>query len=832
MKEPKRFVYETRPLALPGNIVIGQRYRFTVLTPSLIRMEYCPRGKFEDRASQSVFFRDFQETEFTKRCQDGFLIIETENLLLTYRENAAFSEDSLSVRLKTEPASIWRFGDEIDDLGGTVKTLDEVNGATELGSGVCSRNGFSLLDDSKTMLLNEESGWVEVREPDTIDLYFWGYGFRYLDAVKDLYRLTGVPPMLPAYALGNWWSRYHKYTQEEYQELIQRFEEEDIPFSVSVVDMDWHIVDIPEELQEKDAPQKGYYNLSNGWTGFSWNKELFPDYKAFLRFLKEKHLHTSLNLHPHAGVRCHEDMYEQMALACGIDPATKKRVPLDILSPEFMEKYFDILLHPYEEAGVDFWWMDWQQGASYWWIHEENKDGKLQDEREVLDPLWMLNHLHIADIKRKGKRPMFFSRFSGPGSHRYPVGFSGDTYVTWASLDFQPYFTATASNIGYGWWSHDIGGHMGGYRDDELSVRWLQFGVFSPINRLHSSRTEFIRKEPWCFEEKTEKILKNWLRLRHRLFPYIYTMNYRNHTQLEPLLQPMYYAHPKETLAYEVKNQFMFGSELMIAPITQPSNPITCKGSTKVWLPKGDWFDFFSGLHYTSKKGRTLSVHRDLGEYPVFAKAGAIVPLQKHHLLKAGDDLEIVIFPGADNCFTLYEDAGDGYGFEKGGAVHTEMVMRWSEAPVFTVKPARGDLSLLPSRRCYRFILRGFSKEAAVKALVDGKEATAETRYDLKTRSVELTLLAAPTSELSLMISGEALITDNGDLCKRCSDLLQRMQLELDAKVQVMKVLNDPKTTEAVKLRKLNFKCEKSAQHHAVMEALLEQLTLTEEFAL
>ena len=828
MKDPKRFVYETRPVALPQNMVTGETYRFTVLTPSLIRMEYSPKGKFEDRASQSVFFRDFPKNDFSVESVNGQLTIETENLLLTYRESAAFSQDSLCIRLKTEPASTWYFGDEFEDLGGTTKTLDDVNGETGLESGVCSRNGFSVLDDSKTMLLNNENGWVEVRTPETIDCYFWGYGFRYLDAVKDLYRLTGVPPMLPAYALGNWWSRYHKYMQEEYQKLIERFEQEDIPFSVSVVDMDWHIVDIPEELQEKDAPKNGFYNLSNGWTGYSWNKELFPDYKSFLKFLKDKRLRTSLNLHPHAGVRRHEDMYAEMARSCGIDPESGEPVRLDILSPEFMEKYFDILHHPYEEAGVDFWWMDWQQGTSYWWIHEENKDGKMRDEREVLDPLWMLNHLHIADIKRNGKRPMFFSRYAGPGSQRYPVGFSGDTYVTWASLDFQPYFTVTASNIGYGWWSHDIGGHMGGFRDDELITRWLQFGVFSPINRLHSSSTEFIRKEPWCYEEKTERIMKQWLRFRHRLFPYIYTMNYRNHTALEPFLQPMYYAHPKNAAAYEVKNQFMFGSELMVAPITQPNNPITCKGSTKVWLPKGDWFDFFSGLHYTSKKGRTLSVHRDIGEYPVFAKAGAIVPLQKHHLLEAGDDLEIVIFPGADNSFTLYEDAGDGSEFEKGEFVQTEMVMQWSEAPVFTVEPAKGAVSLLPKRRSYHFVLRGFAEGVAVKALVNGKEVAAEAVYDRKNHSVELMLLADPVSQIQLLISGEMLITDNGDLLRRCSDMLQRMQLELDTKVQVMKILSNPETPFAMKLRKLNFKCAKSAQHQAVMEALLEQLTLTE----
>ena len=822
MKDQTRFIFETRPLALTQNMVSGSKYRFTILTPSLIRMEYSKQGVFEDRASQSVFFRDFPENKFSTECSDGLLKIETENLIVTYKENEEFSADTLSVKLKIEPASIWHFGEDFEDLGGTARTLDEANGEIPLGKGVCSRNGFSIMDDSDTMLLNE-IGWVEVRVPETVDCYFWGYGFNYLDAVKDLYRLTGVPPMLPAYALGNWWSRYHDYTQDEYQELIERFEKEDIPFSVSVVDMDWHITKIPEECKNGEGKR-----FENGWTGYSWNKELFPDYKAFLKFLKDHNLKTSLNLHPAQGVGCHEDMYEEMALACGIDPATKERVRLDILSPEFMEKYFDILHHPYEEDGVDFWWMDWQQGTSYWWIHEENKDGNMQDEREILDPLWMLNHLHIADIKRNGKRPMFFSRYSGPGSHRYPVGFSGDTLVTWESLDFQPYFTATSSNIGYGWWSHDIGGHMGGYRDDELITRWIQLGVFSPINRLHSSNTDFIRKEPWCFEEKTEAIMKDWLRLRHRLFPYIYTMNYRNYTDLEPLVQPMYYAYPKKSVAYEVKNQFMFGSELMVAPITKPNNKITQLGSTDVWLPEGDWFDFFAGTHYTSKAGRTLSVHRKINDYPVFAKAGAIIPMQNAYVLEPGNDLDVVIFPGKSNRFMLYEDAGDGSEFENGEFVKTEITLEWSENPVFTVKPAAGALSLLPETRNYQFILRGFHENISVTALVDGKEVASAATYDSDTFSMIFNVAASTASEIKLVICGETLITDNGDALMRCSNLMQKACFDIATKSEVMKILKDPELPLRRKIKKINFRCAKSMEHQDLIEALTEQLTLIE----
>ena len=825
MTNNKRFVYETRPLALTQNMVFGDKYRFTVLTSSLIRMEYNKQGIFEDRASQSVFFRDFPENKFTAGRTNGWLKLETENLILSYKEDELFASDTLSIKLKIEPASTWNYGEDFEDLKGTTKTLDEANGAIPLERGICSRNGFSVMDDSHTMLLND-IGWVEVRQKDTTDCYFWGYGFRYLDAVKDLYRLTGVPPMLPAYALGNWWSRYHDYTQEEYQDLILRFEKENIPFSVSVVDMDWHVVQIPEEYKNGEGPR-----FENGWTGYSWNKELFPNYKEFLKFLKDHNLRTSLNLHPAQGVGCHEDMYEEMARACGIDPATKERVRLDILSPEFMEKYFDILHHPYEEDGVDFWWMDWQQGQSYWWIHEENKNGNMQDEREILDPLWMLNHLHIADIKRNGKRPMFFSRYSGPGSQRYPVGFSGDTLVTWESLDFQPYFTATSSNVGYSWWSHDIGGHMAGYRDDDLITRWMQLGVFSPINRLHSCNTDFIRKEPWCFEEKTENIMKNWLRLRHRLFPYIYTMNYRNHVDLEPLVQPMYYAYPKKSAAYEVKNQFMFGSELMIAPITKPNSKITQMGSVNAWLPKGDWFDFFSGLHYTSKTDRTLSVHRKLDNYPVFAKAGAIVPMQNTYTLDAGNDLEVVIFPGASNQFALYEDTGDGSEFENGEFTKTEMALEWSSNPVFTVKPATGALYLLPKTRNYNFVLRGYNANISVKALVDGNEITSECAYDSDTHSVVIKLSADVTSEIQLMINGDELITDNKDMAARITNLLQKAQLHTSLKMEIMDIVEDKIVKRPLnrKLVAINNRCANGIEYNDLIEAITEQMTLVEE---
>ena len=817
----KRFCWPVNPVALPENTIVGQKYRFTVLLPGLIRMEYSPDGVFEDRASQTAFYRDFPKCEYTYQKENGILTIETESFKLTYRENMSFSQESLQISLLVTPGTAWKYGCDFEDLGGTVKTLDTVDGAIPLGRGVVSQNGFSVLDDSQTLVL-EEDGWVGVRRENTVDAYFFGFGHDYLGAVQALYKLTGMPPMLPAYALGNWWSRYHAYTQQEYCDLMERFREEDVPFSVGVVDMDWHIVKIPEELKDMDTTSCGFWDFRKGWTGYSWNKELFPDYKAFLKFLKKRNLHTALNLHPHAGVCRHEDMYEEMAKKCGVDPKSGKRIPFNILSKEFMANYFDVLHHPYEEDGVDFWWMDWQQGTDYWWIHKPNQPGQYQDPRERMDPLWMLNHLHILDITRNGKRPLFFSRYAGPGSHRYPVGFSGDTVISWESLNFQPYFTACASNVGYSWWSHDVGGHMGGNRDDELVTRWMQLGVFSPINRLHSSDSPFLSKEPWCYGFEEQEIMKKWLRLRHSLFPYLYTMNYRNHTEGVPLVLPMYYTHPECKDAYKVPNQYWFGSQLMVAPITEKIDKASKTGKVTAWLPKGDWFDFFTGLRYYSTRGRKMNLHRDLRTIPVLAKAGAIIPMAQYdkqdNRLFNSPNMEVAVFPGANGSFTLYEDGGD---YETDNHVTTQMTLDWEKGS-FTIAPAQGDVSLIPQVRTWKIILRGFHKN--VNLAVNIPDAVVH-REDICNSTV-ISVTVPVNQEIQVTFTGENLIHDNADVIDRCFDLLLHSQIGIEHKEHIWRCLQ---TKDPIHQKMHMMSAFRDRSISGVMGAIRELLTLTQD---
>ncbi len=822
MDNQNRFHWDTRPNAQKENLVVGQKYRFTILTPQLVRMEYSPNGVFEDRPSQSVFYRDFSKVSFQVMRDSGRLHIETDNLKIVYEEEKEFDEKTLSISLKTEPASTWHFGEDFEDLGGTYQTLDNVNGEVPLERGVCSRYGFSVLDDSETLVLGEDD-WVAVRQPNTKDVYFFGYGYDYLGAVKALYGLTGKPVMLPAYALGNWWSRFYSYTQEEYLALMDKFQEEDIPFTVAIIDMDWHITDVPKELQHEKL-----FSGAPGWTGYSWDKKLFPDYKGFLKDLEKRNLKTALNLHPADGCCQHEDMYEELCKASGMNPKDKQIVPFNILSQKAMEDYFDIILHPYEEAGVNFWWMDWQQGTSYGWIHEPNTDGHRQDEREILDPLWMLNHLHILDISKNGKRPMYFSRYSGPGSHRYSIGFSGDTHVTWESLAFQPYFTATASNIGYGWWSHDIGGHMYGTRDDELTTRWIQLGTFSPINRLHSSKNLFLSKHPWDYPERHEKVMKRYLQMRADLFPYIYTMNYRAHSEGVPMILPMYYTHPKCSAAYEVKNQYWFGSELMVAPITESADKMDMLAGVKAWLPKGIWFDYFKGTVYQSKRGRTLDVYRQLEDYPVFAKAGAIVPqcIRKAHSneMELSEHMRVTVFPGADNVFSLYEDEGEGYNYETGGYAETELALQYTaNQAIFTIDAAKGDTALLPKKRTWCIEFRGFAKEMQLHVQVGGESVECEWIYDESTATSTVIVEAEISEKITVELSAEHLMHTNTSVAERCFKVLYDSQLGYEMKYLLHGMLQDDEQSAKVKMRNVYSKIPNEIH---LAKALKEQMML------
>lgn len=753
-------------------IIQGEKYRFTVLTEEMIRLEYCEDGKFEDRATQCVIDRKFKVPEYQVIENEESLEIITDKIHLVYNKQK-FTDYGLSVQVRGNISvyhSIWHFGEEATDLRGTARTLDEADGAIELEHGIISRFGYGILDDSRSLVITED-GWVEPRKEDCIDIYFLGYGHEYEHCLKDYYHLTGKTPLLPRYALGNWWSRFYRYNDQEYKALMTRFEKEEIPFSVSVIDMDWHLVDID--------PKYG-----SGWTGYTWNKELFPDPKEFMTWLHDHGLKVTLNVHPAGGVQAHEEKYKEMAEAMGREWEKEEPVNFDVTDQKFLKAYFEYLHHPNEEEGVDFWWLDWQQGGL--------------SKIPGLDPLWMLNHYHYLDSGRRGKRRLTFSRYAGMGSHRYPVGFSGDTIISWESLAFQPYFTANASNVGYGWWSHDIGGHMKGYRDEELSTRWIQFGVFSPIMRLHSSNSAFTGKEPWNYNAVSENIMKRYLKLRHEMIPYLYTMNYHASHDGQPLIRPMYYLEPEQPEAYEVPNEYYFGTELVVCPITEPTDKAAGTACVKAWIPEGKWYDIFSGLKYDG--GRMLELYRSLEDIPVLAKEGAIIPLtdltEYTNSVENPKELAVKIVPGKKNAFILMEDTGDTCEDKEENWAQTKL--EWINENEFIIHPANGNLDVIPKCRTWKMEFYGIADVDNLEVTVGGKAIETERIYDEKRHICQVNIPETEvTEQITISFSKGYLLMENNKPAEIFA-LLYQAKIEYEVKEKIYAYMKEGKTSSEV----------------------------------
>lgn len=741
MKIPPYFQLNVNSIPAPEAVVQRGAVRFTVLSERMIRMEYHPDGLFEDRPSQVFWYREQPVPDYEVNDQDGELIIKTAALQVHYQEGQVFTAETLWIEFLGTRMR-WRFGmEQKDNLFGTTRTLDMTDGAVPLEPGLLSRRGWTVVDDSASLVFNAD-GWLTERQPGGSDIYFWAYGKNYRQGMAEYYRVAGKPGLVPRWALGNWWSRFWDYTDDELKELVQDFCRHEIPLGVCIMDMDWHLTETG--------------NGCSGWTGYTWNQKFFPDPVGFIRWLHGMGLKTGLNLHPAEGIWPHEEAYPQMAQAMGIDPSSRQPVRFDIENPVFAKAYFEYLHHPKEEEGIDFWWMDWQQGNP--------------TRLAGLNLLWWINHLHYLDAGRdKSKRSFLFSRWGGLGNHRYPIGFSGDTFVTWDSLAFQPYMTATAANVGYSWWSHDIGGHMGGTEDGELYSRWVQYGVFSPILRLHSTKNAYHERRPWGFDANVKEAASLALMYRHRLIPYIYSMAWKDHQEGLPLVRPMYHLEPERDEAYACPNVYTFGTELVAAPFTTPMDQETRLARQVVWLPGegSTWYGLLD--HQVYAGGKWHAVYGGLKDIPVFARQGAILPLApeiKWGGMDIPSELELHFFPGAANRFELFEDDGETQAYQEGQFAITAIEAEWDQ-PVgldtqatnrlrIRICPARGATQLLPAKRKWLLVCHAIQSTSQLHAWVNGEARDIQwLKYDppqnLLFGSVEL----APEDELLVEVTCE-----------------------------------------------------------------------------
>ncbi|MDE6533218.1 MAG: glycoside hydrolase family 31 protein [Muribaculaceae bacterium] len=701
-----------------GVVYKDKTKRFTVVADGLVRMEYAPDGKFNDDPSFVAYNRSYPETKAKVNDDGKTVTIETPKLILTYKKSkGAFSADNLSVvAAKGVKPFSWHPGTpQGNNLEGTTRTLDWWNGPElqwtdregkwqtrkgQLEKGLLARDGWTLIDDSRGFRLDDDPTipWVKKRKmkKGAQDLYFLGYGSDYKGALKDFTILSGKIPMPPRYAFGFWWSRWWAYSDHEVRELIDNFERYDIPVEVLVIDMDWHYTD------------EGH----GGWTGWTWNRRLFPEPGKFLNFLRDKNLKVTLNLHPASGVKHYEEAYEQVARDNGIDPATKKDVPWVSSDRRFMESMFRNILDPMTKEGVSFWWIDWQQ-ALY--------DSKV----DSLNNTWWINHTFFNKMKHtEAVRPMIFHRWGGLGNHRYQIGFSGDSYTTWETLRYMPYFTSTASNVGYGYWGHDLGGFRqlptDSVMDPELYARFFQFGVYSPIMRTHADKKVPLNKEPWIFDRSTLGLIRDAVKLRYRLVPYIYSMSRKAYDTGVSICRPMYYDYPELEEAYAHPEQYMFGERMIVAPVAQPAE----NGYSKitVWLPEGEWYEEATGTMLTG--GKTYERIMAMDEYPAYIKAGSVIPYHQSsvgNLRSNAAPLSISIYPGGEGEFELYEDAGDDDRYDGEYAYIPIRSIRNGDTLTVGILPRKGSYDGMPESR--ETEIKIHSTLRPQKVTIDGKTA-------------------------------------------------------------------------------------------------------------
>lgn len=679
-------------------IVVGNA-RFTVITPECIRIEYAPDGKFIDAKSLFAVDREARSSDFTLKKSPSRVVIETLRIRLIYTpDGQPLNTANLGAVIRKGKEFVeWAPGvGNPGNLGGTITTLDMITGPVDLGQGLLSRDGWFLLDDSRSQLFT--SDWVESRPEDSgTDWYLFGYGDDYKSALKSFITIGGAAPMPRRYALGIWFSRYWKFTTDEFKAIVDEYKQHNFPLDVMVMDMDWH---------------------RQGWTGWSWNFELIPDPKALLAWFHEQGLHVTLNLHPADGVAPHEDKYADFMTAMGEDPNSGQTLPFDAGSKKYMDAFLDKVLNPLREDGADFWWLDWQQYPFTRSIPD-------------LTNLAWLNVMLFRSTETGGERGISLSRWAGWGDHRHPIQFSGDADTGWEMLSFEVPFTSTAGNVGCYYWSHDIGGHTGG-RNEESYTRWVQFGSMTAAIRSHSESKPDMDRRPWMYPRWAEDSMRVAFHLRAEMMPYVYSSARQTFASGVSLNRPLYLEYPNLEESYRNGQEFLFGDSLLVAPITMPGAGPGRVGRQLAWFPPGDtWFNVFTGEAFSGGQSRVVSA--DINEFPLFAKGGVPIPMQPFRERPGTAPLDVLrvrCYPGAEGRtgkYELYED--DGWSEEyKGGAfaVTPLTYSRKGDQVTVTVGPAKGSFKNQLTKRAYEIELA--NTQSATEILVNGKSA--QTKYD------------------------------------------------------------------------------------------------------
>ena len=714
-----------------GNPVVCGNKRITLVTPTLIRLEYAENGRFLDAPTMFAVNRDSMMREgFSVTELDGGRRVE----INTGKVRMVFNNDNLPFGQGNTEFHFTRMGKPAKatarnlhsktkrmNLGGSIATLDGVAGEVPLDDGLLSVDGWHHLIDTGTEILTPD-GWF-ARRPDSHvqDQYCFIYGDDFHAPFADLGVISGHVPMTRKYMHGIWYSRWYPYDDNYIRELTEGFSEHGFPLDVLSMDMDWHTLDAEVGF--------GHNNTALGWTGHTWNRKLISDPAATIAALHADSIYVCVNEHPHDGIRPHEYCYEAFMKAMGEDPASGKTLLFDAGDRRYMRNYIAESRRENHAIGVDFWWLDWQQDYLYPYVRGSHM-------RHVP---W-LNRLYYADTERDGLRGAGYSRWGGWGDHRHPINFSGDARSNWDVLTFEVKLTQTSGNAGCYYWAHDIGG-FAGETQPELLARWSQFGAVSAALRTHAHRGPKADRRPWIWGEKASRSMLNSYRLRSELMPYIYSAVRRTHESMLPFTRCMAVDWPTDSMAFGRYGQYMLGDILLAAPVTSPGTGADFEASKEVWFPPcadGEgWYDFFTDERHAGAS--VACVTKDLYSFPLFVRGGRVLPMQPFTQRPGShnpEHLVLRVYPGAEGCDNtdrLYEDDGVSVKYLKGEYAVTPLRYSQRDGKVtITAGGLEGNYSGCPSRRAYTVELAGFGTVKKMK--VNGKSKTVSRDADGRIR--------------------------------------------------------------------------------------------------
>lgn len=556
-----------------------------------------------------------------------------------------------------------------------------------------SNKGYGLLIDTYSPYIFNDTdfdSYIYTEADDEMDFYFIAGGSME-NVIKEYRTLTGKASLLPKWAYGYWQSKERFVSQEELQSVVREYRRRNIPIDCIVLDwMSWE---------------------GNQWGQKTFDPSRFPDPTEMVESLHKDHCHFMISIWPNMNECC--DNYKQHQQKGYLLPACDT---YDAFSEDARALYWKQTNEGLFKHGIDAWWCDsCEPFAPEWASKYRPEPGKLfvQCQNETAQHMCatMTNaygFYHSMGVsknqksERTDKRVTILTRSGYTGSQRHgTVLWSGDTAATWDTLRRQIGTGLGFCASGHPYWTMDIGAFFvkpgnvwfwkGDYSDTtedlgyrELFVRWHQWGSFLPIFRGHGTDCN---RELWNFGEEGTPFYDALLkanRLRYELMPYIYSIAGRTWLNDESMMRYLAFDYPDDPIACQTTDQYMFGDSIMVCPVTFPmyygagSKKLEGIPTTRqVYLPKGKWYDFYTGeIH---EGGRYITADAPLDKIPLFVKAGAIIPRAEFALSTAeqSGNLTIHVYPGADGKFTYYTDSGDGYDYETGAyEVHT---LRYSD---------------------------------------------------------------------------------------------------------------------------------------------------------